>query len=583
MNASDAKVKKFHMESIIISGISLCVVICSLFFLYFYCGSYYETNDDRILTEFVSGVLTGSPDGNAIYINYVLGQILAWLYSITKEIPWYGIFMFGSHALCYFTVISGLLLHCKTWKSRIFAWLAGTAFLFCNLASFVQMQFTSTAGMLGMVGYFWLLADRDSKIRKYLVFAFFEFLSLQLRTQAMEMVQPIGMLVLVAFYILPVLNKEKKWKEFWSALLIPIGIVLSCLLICFVTNFLGGGYGTEAWKAYTAYNDASLRVFDYSFISDPGEIHHILTKYGVSDTEFTAFHKYWMLGNPISTECLQEIYEYVKPIYAADFSFSEIMQTLLRMRFSGDNYNYGRYTVLAYALATFLIICSRKWKQFIPLATINLGRLVILLYLLYNGRLPFRVLSILYIGELIFLLILAFSLIKEVDWKKWKQILLMIYLVGSTYVLIKGSLFALTDLGDKNEVKAGMKGGLEQIYEYCETHPGKYIIDNMSSYWYVSDIFTTSWYDSRNLLVSGAWYSFAPNVVAHEKEYLAREGDTYLLLTMYVGTIEEHYAYDYFVNEKGCELEYHETIPLVTGGELAVYRLIGDYPYEEFE
>jgi len=358
-------------------------------------------------------------------------------------------------------------------------------------------------------------------------------------------------------------------------------MIAVAMVLTFLTNVYPGKQYTEAWKTYTDFNDARTMIFDYSYISDEEALQPILEKYGVEQEELAAFRQYWMLGNPIPTECLEEIYESVKPVEEEAFFTPDLLKSLLRYRFSGENFHLGRCAFLGYVLVTMAIVFSGKWKFLIPLGAVNVGRLGLLLYLMYHARLPFRVISILYFAELAFMMLLAFLIFREVEWKKWKQALVILYLLGSVLVFTKFFYSNQLYLAEKNRVAEIACEGLVEIYDYCDMHPGKYVVENAACTWYVSDIFDTRVYHSRNLLVAGGWYSFSPEIVAYEKKYLAQNGETYIVFRTNVDEVKEHYVYKYLVNAKGCELIWRDHIDIITGDRLEVYQLIGEYPYED--
>ncbi|MCD8132139.1 MAG: hypothetical protein LUE16_12890 [Lachnospiraceae bacterium] len=92
------------------------MVILFMIFIFAAAGVYYETNDDRIITEFLSGSMTGEPDARVIYQNYLLSYPLMLLYSITVMVPWYGIFLIGAHCVSLFIIVRSILSVCETEK-----------------------------------------------------------------------------------------------------------------------------------------------------------------------------------------------------------------------------------------------------------------------------------------------------------------------------------------------------------------------------------------------------------------------------------------------------------------------------------
>ena len=48
----------------------------------------YDTNDDALMAGLSYGYY-GAPEGKLIYINPILGELLAWLQSRVPALPWY--------------------------------------------------------------------------------------------------------------------------------------------------------------------------------------------------------------------------------------------------------------------------------------------------------------------------------------------------------------------------------------------------------------------------------------------------------------------------------------------------------------
>lgn len=83
-------------------------------------GIFFETNDDKLITEILTGTLAGEPVVHTFYLNYLLSYSLSILYKISIHVPWYG----GMLALCHIVVYSALLqsisTRCKTIREYIF-------------------------------------------------------------------------------------------------------------------------------------------------------------------------------------------------------------------------------------------------------------------------------------------------------------------------------------------------------------------------------------------------------------------------------------------------------------------------------
>ena len=116
--------------------------------VWFRAGIYFESNDDRLISEILSGTYGGQPEAHTVYVNYLLSLLLASLYKITIHIPWHGFMLLLFQALSYALMFNGVLNLCKS-KIQMFAGAGVVMALFLqNFYSTAKIQFTSTAILL---------------------------------------------------------------------------------------------------------------------------------------------------------------------------------------------------------------------------------------------------------------------------------------------------------------------------------------------------------------------------------------------------------------------------------------------------
>lgn len=61
-----------------------------IFLVWKRCGIFFETNDDRVMAEILSGVTALSPDGHVVYVNFLLGKLISLLYLAFPNVAWWG-------------------------------------------------------------------------------------------------------------------------------------------------------------------------------------------------------------------------------------------------------------------------------------------------------------------------------------------------------------------------------------------------------------------------------------------------------------------------------------------------------------
>lgn len=221
-------------------------------------GIYLETNDDRYIASFLSGLLTGEPDAHAIYVNYFLCLPLSFLYRITTAVPWYGWMLLVFHWLSYWGILDSACSQCEKWYHMIIpiGMTSGFFLAFCYYVG--QIQFTSTPILLASAGWVCLLLYKD-KHSRMMSFVLFELLACLMRRTSMLLVAPLGLVAVAGMIVCEtdISLKEKLRKGY---------IVCSVPILVVVVSFLGDtiGYPGAEWKQYQRFNDAGVTMLDFT-------------------------------------------------------------------------------------------------------------------------------------------------------------------------------------------------------------------------------------------------------------------------------------------------------------------------------
>lgn len=132
-------------------GMSVGIAAAMLLAVYFRAGMYFESNDDRNITEILSGAFGGRQDAHTVYVNYWLSVLLSGLYRITLQIPWYGLMLLLFHMMSYVLILDTVIkLGRSKLKILISIGIVMTLFL-QNFYSVAKIQYTSTAIVLAVV------------------------------------------------------------------------------------------------------------------------------------------------------------------------------------------------------------------------------------------------------------------------------------------------------------------------------------------------------------------------------------------------------------------------------------------------
>ena len=131
-------------------------------------GVYFETNDDRIIAEILSGAYSTAPDPHVIHENYLLTLPLSLLYRITVNIPWYGLCLLLFHVLAWFVIENSFLSRCEKWREYCLV-LAGLSGLFLGSVSDWKNTVYLYGGNVGNSGICRSYYGKEHKKRFYYV------------------------------------------------------------------------------------------------------------------------------------------------------------------------------------------------------------------------------------------------------------------------------------------------------------------------------------------------------------------------------------------------------------------------------
>ena len=559
---------------------SVIVVALLLGILYKICGVYFETIDDRAINDIFAGVLTGKPDGHAIFVNYLLGAAMAALYSVNIHVAWYGLFLIACHFVVY-VCFTGILLEQSETLVQHICVLISTCFLVAtNMYIFGEIQYTSTASILAAIGYFCLLFDKKSPKRKYILFFVFELLALLLRSQAMLMIQIVGISVVGVSMLVSLYKKETDVKTFAKRIGYIGGILCACLFVNVIGNYVIGDYADKEWRDYTHYRELRGDMGDYYGFPAYEEVAHILdaTKDGYSRNEYLAFTRYWILQNEIDIDALEQIHAIAKEKYEASRgSILDILQWLKNSRNEQGIMGYGDYSKILYLVVLLLAVLLNKWDVFLPVLGLNLGRNIAMGYLSYRGRIPFRASSGLYFVELLLLVTCLYYLIKHC---REKHIVYKLLVCALVLCVAKASFTPMRDtyryLISQHTSKEIMSKGMDDIIAYCDKENEGFVAVELATAYYMGEALETDWNKNRNYLSSGLWWATSPNVDAYQKQYLQKHKDNLYLIEMGEGMDPwESYAKELFETDWGLQLKAVEQLQLQNGIVLDVYQING--------
>ena len=553
-----------------------------IFLIYRFAGIFFETNDDRILSEIFSGAMTGAPEAHSYYVDYLLGFVLSLLYRATAAIPWYGGMLVLFQFLCCYFTADALFSHCRSRRDVFFALILCAVLYADSFYITANIQYTSTAAMLAITGYLCLLLYSEGRTR-YIVFFLLELLAYLLRSNAMLMIQPLGILSLVGYHVAE--YKMYRFRDFsvkeWFKQCRPLchtALLLLFILIIGKSSYYTF-YSSNEWEEYKKINDGVTEITDYASIPDYGKVRDILLKYGVTEKQYNAFLQYAMIEENLSGDCLLEIAKVARAENPA-LDISEVLKQFGKSYTTREYWNLNFLLLAVWGIFLLHIIFNKVFCFLLPAAGILLARSMLWLFLLYEGRTPPRVMVPLYLGEIALLLCIFFLTVlkRSADtsgekltrrfFRKHLSVLLLILLLPFAAKTLKSQYLLLSA---KNANESIYFRGMQDMISYCNNRPEKrYFIDASALIYYRGSAFETKIYGKRNNVITGCWYSGAPVLYQYEKDYFA-DCDTIYLITSSDMEMQASMVIDYLEERLNSTARQDDTFTVSNGGKYLVY------------
>lgn len=514
-------------------------------------------NDDVTMRSILSGAYTGTPDGHAVYMQYPLTGILALLYRMAGFIPWMEVLFVGSVFCC-------MVFFAKSFES----WLQGILLALAVYIPFMlYMHYTLVSALLAATACY-LLVKGDKGIRSGLLL----LLAFLIRRQVGLLSLPFVLCAYV-FRVLHVPAQERKRecteKAKWFVIL-AIG-----MLLCSVIH--GICYSSEEWKEYSSYNDARTLLYDYTDFLSTESYKENCEAYGMTSTEYDVLYHYNnMLEPSIDAERMQEIADKVsagmdgKVINVATIKDS-IYKYYLQVRYNDTPFNYiwlGTVCLLA-----VVCICCKAWLRLGVLGVLEIGRSLVWIYLIWQGRFPERVSVSLYLIEILLLLGMLQMTASKVKWNAAKKVWVE---WGLTVLLISACAFEWKDIFRELEYRHEVQKDWEALKEYCAERPETiYMMDVFSVVTYAESQYSK---DLENMKIMGGWLSASPL----SEQVFAQMGAKDAAEALYSGRVrllakeekELHWLESYLEGRFGdCELVSCDRIQLPEEGAFSVYEV----------
>lgn len=529
------------------------------------CGIYFETNDDRILTEIMSGNLALKPDGHTVYISPVLAAPISWLYGITLNIPWHGCLLIGLHILLYVSLLRGLLADSRQRIGGAIAFVVMGCLFLVNIGMLGQIQYTSTAALVAGYGYAVLLLREEDEKGALVWFVIMELLACLLRDQSMLMIQPIGMTVYGAWILVkPELKLPRKIRKMALAVCAVVGVLL--------IHYLGDAvaYHSADWKDYLRANKALEQIFDYGEKPSAEEIADILEKYDVTFAEYNGYINSTVMEGVLPTECLEEIAAYCAVSRGKMFSFGSFLKDQSEGYLYQDFRGVNKVALTLWAILFLSCLVGRQWRPLVPAAGLMVARIGVWMILQYGGRMPQRVSYPLFACEILMLTVLIWKSAASQTKLQIGMAVLMLLWFG-----VEAFSCGRTQYRYVSEINRGQEAffeGMAELQDYCARNPERqYYVEAVSLSYYSGSALETESYKERDFMVTGYWYSASPTMNAKLKQFQQEREEGIYLIIYESGNQLTHPAVEFFAERTASEPVQADQFTLSHGGSYVVY------------
>lgn len=551
-------------------------ILLMIVFVWKKTGIFFELNDDKFITEILSGVQTGTPNAHVGYVSYPLTLPISLLYHVTNKVPWYGLFLIFAQALAYVGVLESLYSRCRNLAETALGTLIAAALTLAGLYSLGCIQYTSTAAILAAAGYFCLLVQPEGRGR-WIWFICLEILSCCLRTKAMMMMQPMGILTVWGM----MLAHEDSFS--FRRYVTKAGHVLAVPAAVFLIVILGDRIGNNeaGWAEYRRFNTDREILFDYGDgVPDYEEVKEILDRHQVTEADYEAFRDYIMLDWVVSPTCVKELAAYMKE-HRVKIDIIGLLKSFRQNAWEKSYWGLRDVLTVLWIAVILGILLFRQFKFFWGAFGLLLGKFFCWGYLLYRGRFPLRVSIPLLVGEELFLLALLLciggferkSLLKNAGGAgRIGKYLGVMLLCCFFIVCFSSGIRQYRHIREVNNTQRALMEEAREIEAYCTASPEKrYILDMWSVRNFSGSALETQIYQDRNNVISGSWYSNSPSVRRYYAQYFSG-AEEFFFIVCDDGREEAHPGLRWLTQETGFTPTLYDSFTTSYGSVLLVWR-----------
>ncbi len=545
----------------------------------------YDTNDDWMIQDILSGSITGNFEPHAIFIKLPLAMILSFCYLVIPKIPWFGVYLMGLWIWCTFLILHKIVRKTDFFRGKA-AVIFAVPFIFIHfmIGQITTLQHMSTAGISFATAIFLFLTLESGKVRnlkqgfhKYGVIFVLVLLAFMTRYESVILLAPIGGIVVIVKLFL----ERKNLREYVLFLIVVCGFLGLIWLVDY------SAYQSEDWKEFKEYNVDRSQIYDYYYLPDFEENKEFYQELEISYATYQGMLEgYQLLLYPeVTSETMHKIFEKSKLLHDLETSILQRGKNAIKnyywfARYSRDELIREVSLFALYLIIFILAILIKKWNYVFFEFLLFSGARLSWIVLFYIGRVVARATFSLYFVEI--LMLIAFGILlggSQSVHKKMKEILYVLSLVCvciATIITSGELLLAYTEKGMLLENRAEE---LHDVESYCESHGELfYYIDIISVQHDSKRAFESKSPEIQNYVYTGSWLCNSPILyhklltfdIKHARDALFTKND---VLLIFEDDLEKDYFWKSMSEFATYDVTLWDVFSTSNGKKFAVYKL----------
>lgn len=456
--------------------------------------------------------------------------MISGLFRIAPQFDWYGLTMLGFLFLSVFVIGFRFIVLTEGKKNSRIMRMTGIVLLAVLTAeSIVFFQFTVVAGFLCVAGLF-LLASLQNKLKlsEFIIVWILLLLGGMVRIKVLYMSVPLALFVMyIKTKQMIIKEKTPKGMAAWlkelksqhlfvlKALLIVSVCILSVMSVRLVEK---NAYSDPVWKKYDDYLHARSQIMDYYEWPVYEGNEEFWKSLDISEEEHNVLTRMYGILPDVNEEKIIEIAEYSKQVYWEKTTAKEQLARMMDLFLKAVQSEKCRIPniMLVLAFVSLFIYGHDSGKKNIILGI--LIEVAILVYLLYQGRLPDRIIIIYDLQCILTIYGLRLTGQKQDQETKMNYRIIMLFLC-----IVSLAFMSIQVYGEVKQYRDKMSL-YNQTMSYVDKNPEKIFVVPTNTVTTVKQFTISKKTDNHNTVGTYGWSVYSPWNESHYKRLgLSRE------------------------------------------------------------